>query len=107
MIEVTTNALGWKYTRGNFRFRRDNRGCRQQLHLEIVGEAHLVHESLLVNRRADESRVLNGGPDLRGDCLDELLIARRERLARASVRQIHDAEWASTVRPRPHDRHGQ
>jgi hypothetical protein len=91
VIEVAAHAFCGKYSRRDFRFGRNDRRGRQQLHLQVVRETHLVHESLLVDRRAHESRVLNRCPDLRRDRLDELLIAGGERLPRAAIRQIHDA----------------
>jgi hypothetical protein len=42
-----------------------------------VGEHHLLREALLLQRRADEARVLDGGGDLRRDRGDELEVARR------------------------------
>ena len=91
VIEVPGHALRRHHARRDDRGRRDRFDRRQELHLEIVRERHLVREALLLHRRAHELRVLDRGGDLRRDRGDELEIAGGERMPPAPPREIHDA----------------
>jgi hypothetical protein len=107
MIEVAADAFRGQHARRHLRFRRDDRRARQQPHLEVVRELHLLRELLLRERLPHQPRVLDGGADLRRDGRDELLVAGAELLARAAIRQIDDAERLAAVGCGPHDRHGE
>ena len=74
------------------------RVVRQKLHLQVVRELHLLREPLLLDRRAHEPRVLDRGADLRRDRGDELLVAGGERLTRAPIGQVHDAQRLGAAR---------
>src|SRR5437588_2649755 len=89
LIEVATYALRRNDSRGDFRLGRDAIRRRQQLHLQVVGEVHLLKQALSIERCADEPRVLNRGTDLGGDCRHELLVTGSERLPRPSISEIH------------------
>ena len=90
IVEVAANALRRDDARGDNGVGRDDFGSRQEPHLKIVRELHLVHESLLRQRLAHQSRVLNRRADLRRDRGDELLIAGGERLLRRTVGEVDD-----------------
>ena len=92
IVEISADAFRWHDARRDLRVRRDDVARRQELHLQVVRELHLVREPLLLDRRADEPRVLNRRADLRRDRGHQLLIAGGEWLPRAAVGQIHDAE---------------
>ena len=88
---------------------RNDRVVRQEFHLQIVRELHLVREPLLLDRRLDEPRILNRSSDLGRDRGDQFLVAGGERLSGSTIRQVHDAEGLSAARGRrcPRDRNGE
>ena len=109
VVEIPADALGWYDSRGHRRIGRDDLVVRQQLHLQIVRELHLVRQTLLLDGCAHEPDVLDRRADLRGDRRDQLLVAGGERLAGSAVRQIHHAQRFGAARcgRGPHDRHRQ
>ena len=48
IVEIAADALRRHDARGHDRFRRDDAVVRQQLHLQVVRELHLVRETLLL-----------------------------------------------------------
>ena len=51
VVEVAADALGGDDAGRHHRLGRDDLGAREQPHLEVVRELHLVHEPLLRERR--------------------------------------------------------
>ena len=107
VIEVTPYALGWNDTSGDLGLGSYDTGLRQQLHLEVVSEIHLLEKPLLLDGGPHEPRILNRRTDLRRDRRHQLLVARAVRLSRPAIRQVHHAEWLAAGGGRPHDRHGE
>ena len=46
VVEIAADAFGRNHTRRNRRLGRDDRVGREELHLEVVRELHLVREPL-------------------------------------------------------------
>src|SRR5438105_12552702 len=107
LIKIAAHTFRRNDARGDLCFRRHTVGRGQQLHLQVVRETHLLQQSLSIQRSADESSVLNCGSNLRRNGGDELLVARGERLPRATIGKVHNAQRLSASRRRPHDRHRQ
>src|SRR6185503_9824540 len=97
-VKVAADTFGGNNARRHCCLRSNHAVVRQQLHLEVVRHLHLVRETLLLDRRAHESRVLDGGADLRGNRGDELLVAGREWESRPAVGQIHYTERRGATR---------
>src|SRR6266550_8772323 len=106
LVEIAADALGWNNARRHLCFRSNAVGRRKQLHLQVVREIHLLQQPLAIEGSANEPRVLNRRPNLRGDSGDELLIAGGEWLARATIGKVHDAKRLSAGGSGPHDRNG-
>src|SRR6266550_7136281 len=107
LVEIAADALGWNNARRHLCFRSNAVGRRKQLHLQVVREIHLLQQPLAIEGSANQPRVLNRRPNLRGDSGDELLIAGGEWLARATIGKVHYAKRLSASGSRPHDGNGE
>jgi hypothetical protein len=92
IIKVSAHRLGRTTTRRDVALGRDDRGRRQQLELQVVGQLQLAAHSLLAQVELHQPRILDRRTDLIRDGSDELAVAGGERVLSRPVRQIDHAD---------------
>ena len=92
VVEIAADRFGGAAARGDVGLRRDHRGRRQQLELQVVRQLQLAPHPLLAQVLLDEPRVLDRGADLIGDGGDQFAVTRREGVFALPIRQIDHAD---------------